>query len=124
MTLMPKTVRLLTQRIAVRIASHDLHIVEEAVAEGHDHPTGYQVLGTYDSTTNLIMLDRNMDSDRQKQVFLHENIHAMLDMANLDSILGSHAKGLDEHVCASMAPVMLSWLRENPRAVAYLMERT
>lgn len=120
---MPRTVRLLTQAITVRIAPGDLHIIEDAPEEGHEHASGYQVLGTYDSATNLILLDRNLAADKQRMVFIHENIHAMLDAANLDSILGAHAKGLDEHVCASLAPVLLSWMRENPRAVAYIMER-
>lgn len=114
---MPRVIRLLTQKFSVEFGEE----IPDPTVEGDDH--GHMAIGTYESRTNQIVVDKNLSPSRERAVFLHENLHAMLDLANIDATLSAHAGGLDEHVVGALAPVLLSWLRENPRAVVYLTER-
>ena len=85
-------------------------------AEPHQH----RVYGVYDEEHQVITLDSAMGFERQRETFLHENLHAMWAVAQLDGL--SPLDGFDEHLVSALAPVMLSWLRDNPEAVTFLME--
>jgi hypothetical protein len=82
----------------------------------------HRLYGEYSEQEQSITLDQSMGFERMRETFLHENIHAMFSMGQLDTILNNEATELDEHIVSALAPILLAWLRSNPAAVAYLTE--
>ncbi len=117
---LPRRVRLMTQRIPVKVVDN-LHIPcgdADEETDVHKHPA----YGVYDERDQTISIDAHLPFERQRETLLHECLHAMLSVGQLDSLLTQESVGLDEHVVGALAPILLSFLRDNPRAVAYLME--
>jgi len=120
---MPTTIRLLSQRIRV-LEEENLHVpcgtpaADEAHEAGHGHPA----YGVYDERTQIITLDAHLPFERRRETLVHENLHAMFAIGRLNDVLGQEAIGLDEHIVGVLSPILLCWLRENPRLVAYLAE--
>lgn len=113
---LPRRVWLMSQRISV-VEEENLHHKDD----GDEH--GHKAYGVYDEAHQTITLDTDMGHDRRRESFLHEQLHAMFSMAQLDSLLeGNAGHGADEHVVSALAPVILSWLRDNRDVVAYLQE--
>ena len=108
---MPRVVRLLTQRIIVSKKAK-LYLEED----GH-HSAAW---GLFHTAGPSIEIAEGMGIDRQKVTFLHENLHLMLDVSQLDRLFEG---GAEETLVGLLSPIMLSWMRENPAAMAYLMER-
>jgi hypothetical protein len=95
----------------------------DVVADGEDkHEHGHPAYGLYDERNQSITLDSHLPFERQRETYLHENLHAMFAMGQMDALLNAEADGLDEHCVSVLAPIMLSWMRDNPRSVAYLCE--
>lgn len=113
----PTRIRLLSQRIAVREVEN-LHVPCEDPEGQHVH----EAYGIYDERPQRISLDKGLPFERQRETLLHESLHAMFSITNLDTILSREAEGLDEHIVSVLSPVLLAFLRENPRTVAYLQE--
>ena len=119
---LPKRIRLLSQRISVReVEGLHLPCTTESV-EGVDTHHAHPAYGVYDERDQTISLDAHLPFERQRETFMHEVLHAILSTSQLDSLLNGENEGLDEHVVAVVAPIMLAFLRENPRSVAYLCE--
>ncbi len=116
---MPKRIRLLSQRIPVR-ETGDLHLPcgDDESGEVHKHPA----YGIYDERSQTIQIDAHLPFERQRETFLHECLHAMLSVGQLDTLLTAEAEGLDEHIVGVLAPILLAFLRENPTAVIYMTE--
>lgn len=109
----------MSQRIPVR-EEPQLHLPceDDEHGDAHVHPA----YGLYDERTQVIKIDAHLPFERQRETFLHENLHAMMSAGQLDALLVAEAEGLDEHLVGILAPILLCWMRENPRAVAYLCE--
>jgi hypothetical protein len=121
---LPPHVWLLSQRINVE-AVPNLHCPDEGEPVGPDgEPHLHRAYGVYTEEDQTITLDDGMQFERMRETFLHENLHAMLAMSQLDTLMnGQAADGFDEHVVSVLAPVMLSWMRDNPAALAFLQEK-
>jgi hypothetical protein len=104
----PKDVRLLTQRVVVKMAK-DL----EWDDNGHRH----EAFGLFVPQERLIYLRKGMAPDYERQTFLHENLHLIIETANI-------LTDDEEALVHRLSPILLSWLRENPDAVEYLQEMT
>lgn len=115
---MPKRVILMTQTIKVETAPNLHHPMTNEDGEEH----GHRAYGVYSEAEQTITLDSALRFERARETFLHENLHAMFNVGQIDSILDAEAHGLGEHLVGSLAPIMLAWLRENPHAVAWLQE--
>lgn len=114
----PASIRLLSQVIRIKHAEN-LHVsADHGDEEGHSH----RVYGLYDEGSQTITLDSHLRFERARETFLHENLHAMMSMAQLDTLIEASAPGLAEHLVSALSPVLLSWMRENPQAVAYVQE--
>jgi hypothetical protein len=117
---LPTEIRLLSQRITVELAS-DLHVPADSPPvgeEGHSH----RAHGVYQGAEQAIFISDALGAERQREVFLHENLHAMLSICSLDVVIEDGTPGLSEHLVGILAPVLLDWLRSNPPAYDYLME--
>lgn len=120
---LPLHVWLLSQRIDVE-AVPNLHCPDEGDPEPGEETHLHRAYGVYNENEQTITLDDGMRFERMRETFLHENIHAMLAIGQLDSLLtGQDAEGLDEHVVSVLSPIMLSWMRDNPEAVSFLQEK-
>lgn len=104
---MPRFVTILTQRVGVRRAAE--------IDISDSHGKGATAFGCYESHVPLITI-ATQGRERERHTFLHENIHAMIDMSKL------HESSDEEDFVSRFSPVLLAWLRENPTAVAYLQE--
>lgn len=115
---LPRIIDLMTQRVPVTV-ENDLREEPDCPDEGgHRHA----LFGVYRSATRSIALDDSMGFEKQRETFLHENLHLMFDLSGIDHVLNGQAAGLDEYVASALAPVLMAWLRENPDAIAYLTE--
>jgi hypothetical protein len=122
---LPKYVRLLTQRIGVSLVEGLSVPLTSGIArpdggveeETHDHPA----YGRYHAGSQTIEVEASLGFECQRETFLHENLHAMLNAAKLQDI-APDIPGLGEHFVDNLAPVLLCWLRENPTAVLYLQQ--
>jgi hypothetical protein len=104
---LPRTIRLASQTVRVERASH-IQLGEE-----HEHA---QAWGLYDGAQPLILVASGQGHDRERNTFLHENLHLLWDIAGIGD-------EYEEDIVNRLAPLLLCWLRENPRAVAYLTEK-
>jgi len=111
MTKLPRVVRILTQRITVQTAKS---IDVSDVTGIH----GSAAWGTYEGGKQLITICAGQPHDRERMTFLHENLHALFDYAEVDSMLHD-----DEEFITRLAPTLLSWMRENPTVMTYLQEK-
>jgi hypothetical protein len=106
----------MSQRLSVTVEPA-LHHTEEGAEHAH------RAYGVYDEANQSISLDTDMGHERQRETFLHENLHAMLAIGQLDSVLDSESgHGASEHVVSVLSPILLAWMRDNPNAVNYLRE--
>jgi len=109
---MPRSVKVMGQRFTIEKYAH----INEEI-DGHN----FNLLGHADSDEQKIRLTTDgIGDDRKREVFLHENLHAMVNVAGLPRDILIDDK--DEAAIKRLAPILLLWLRDNPRAVAYLME--
>lgn len=111
----PTSVRLLTQLITV-------DWVEGLTLPGHGdedgHP-GHKAMGVYQMAEQAIFMDVGLGFERERQTFLHENLHAIVAMGKLEDAFN---EGAEEHIVGVLAPFLLGWMRDNPKAVEWLME--
>jgi Zn-dependent peptidase ImmA (M78 family) len=107
-----RSVRILGQKVDIKVVT-DLH---------HDNGRDTKpALGTYSNTNSLIELDSAQQPERMRVTLLHETLHGLLDGGGIDDLLCSIHDDLDEQVVGRLAPLLLSWLRENPPALAYIL---
>lgn len=74
---------------------------------------GDPLAGHVDLTRGLLTIRTDQSPDQIADTFLHESLHVMLLMVGHDS----------EELVWRLSPVLLQWLRDNPRAVEYLTGR-
>ena len=79
--------------------------------------------GLYDGDKQTIDILSTCGYDQQRETLLHESLHAMLAYTHLDALLDEQNEGASEHLVSALAPIMLSWIRENPRIMRYLEDR-
>ncbi len=109
---LPSHVWLMTQRIGVE------ELEREPPEEGHRH----EAIGEYDANMQVIRMDLTVGFDQQRDTFLHENLHAMINAAHLEPMMDDAMPGFTEHLVSVLSPLLLAWMRDNPHAVNYLME--
>lgn len=114
----PPVVDLMTQIIGVSLVDH----IEQTIIGEGDEAHVHRLYGEYNEYDQRIRLDQSMGFERMRETFLHENLHAMFAAGQLDAILNGEHEELDEHVVSVLAPILLAWLRANPRAVNFLRE--
>lgn len=114
----PPSVTLMTQRIGIEFAPNLHHAADPHDSESHAH----RAYGIYEEATQVITLDDALEFERLRETFLHENLHAMLSISQLDTLIEAQAEGFGEHLVATLAPVLLAWIRDNKFAVSFLQE--
>lgn len=115
----PATMKIVSQVVSVEEVP-DLHQEPDDGHEAHPH----RAFGVYEAGVQAIWLDKGLTFERQRVTFLHETLHAILDVGSLEALIDRSAGiGLGEHVVTALAPLLLAWLRDNPKAVQYLSEK-
>lgn len=112
----PRSVRLLSQRIEVAIEENLTVAADHDDAENVEAVHGHRAFGVFDPNQLIIWLDKASSSERRKVTLVHELLHAMLNVARIDKV------ETEEEFVGRAAPVLLSFLRENRAAVAYIQE--
>lgn len=101
----PRVVRILGQRIEVKTVAN----VNKAIGhEGHDDPSQ---AGNANMAFGLVHVSKHQSPDQLADTYLHELLHIMLMFVLHD----------DEQLVMRLAPVLLDFMRSNPRAVEYLL---
>jgi hypothetical protein len=107
----PKFVTLLSQKVPI----YKTERIEWKPDDGSKTEVYY---GLFQPDGPSIHIAIGMGPEKQRQTFVHENLHLMLEVAGLADAYDS-----DEKLVTRLAPVLLSWIRENPAAMAYLQEQ-
>lgn len=110
MTMLPRRVTLMTQRVPVERS-------DKIVWEPDDGGKAEVYYGLFKPDGPTIHIANDMGPEKERQTFVHENLHLMLEVAGLADSYDS-----DEKLATRLAPVLLAWLRENPGAIEYLQE--
>lgn len=76
-----------------------------------------RLYGETDMATGTIEIAPNLPPDIQREILLHELLHALMWESGLAQRLGPE---LDEEVCANLARWLLMLLRDNPGLAARL----
>lgn len=86
-----------------------------------DPEDGESLLGHIDHDYGLVTVSGTQSPDQMAETFLHEVLHALLDKVGH----GSNQMGAEEHeaMVNRLAPVLLLFLRDNPRVIEYLTGR-
>lgn len=109
---MPLTVNLMSTKIRVkRVPKIDI---------SETHGPGAEAYGIFSDEEMRIEIADGQAPDRERVTYVHENLHAMLAASGLDKTTGGE---LDEEIATRLSPVLLSWLRDNPRVITWLRER-
>lgn len=111
----PLAAWLLTQRIDISWVDNLHHASED----GEGNVVAQKAMGVYEMVEQTISMRNGMGFERERQTLLHENLHAMVAAGGLEVAFREDA---EEHIVGVLAPVLLSWMRENPHIVKYLME--
>ena len=111
----------MSQRIAIESAE-SLHVPCGPEDGEGDADHGHAAYGVYERGAQTITLDSKMGAEMMRETFLHESLHAMFALGRLDTVLDNEAHGIAEHLVATLAPILLDFIRSNPDAVEFLQE--
>lgn len=79
--------------------------------------------GACESSFQTILLSTTQTDDQQRDTLIHEALHTLFNQG-LGDQLKELDKGLEETLCAFLAPRLLGLLRDNPGLVEFLKEVT
>jgi hypothetical protein len=77
---------------------------------------GEELLGHHDSRELTITIDPEQAHDQTADTLLHEILHAVVGMTNLDDRFGRH----EEEIVSRLTPALLSVIRDNPSLIRFL----
>lgn len=106
----PRTLKVLGQKVSVKFVK-DVDTAVDGVV-GHDHEEKGRV-GHADMRFGLIHVSTLQSDDQFADTYLHETLHAMLMLVGHD----------DETTVFRVTPVLLDFLRKNPRFVEFIMQK-
>ncbi len=104
----PRLIRVLGQRIQVFTGLNKPDQIGAALHDT-DHRSGRSGIASIQH--GMIGVQSNQSDDQLADTFLHETLHIMLGMVSHD----------DEDTVFRLTPVLLDFMRRNPRAVEFLM---
>ena len=108
----PRTFRVLGQKYTVKPYAH----IVSSDGEG-------QLCGDIDHQELLMRISTTLAPDMQAETFMHEVLHAVLTKAHYGASTKQFAPGEHEEFVDRVAPILLDFLRANPRAVTFLTGR-
>lgn len=83
--------------------------------------TNADVAGAMMEQASVILVDPNISKTQQRETLLHECLHAMWSQTWMDKIFPDEDQDGDgERIIHTLAPVLLSFLRDNPEVVEFL----
>jgi hypothetical protein len=74
--------------------------------------------GVCDKSEQRISLHKDQSKQRLRLSLLHEVLHALCDLANLDD------DPVEERIVTQLSPVLLAVLLENPKLTRFLLENS
>ena len=125
---MPRRTRIMGQRFAVQPIK-DLKVAEVHVSPGaldasgwqHGEPEVFNVQGLCDADAQVIQIEtEGIGFDRFRETYLHEHLHAMMALGGLRDTISARD---DEVIAKRLAPILLQFLRDNPRVYTFLTGR-
>lgn len=105
----PRTVRVLGQRFQTFVGPNRANVVAAATCDGEHEDT--ERVGHTNLSKGVCGIDSNQSEDQIADTVLHEWLHVMLMLVGHD----------DEQLVFRLSPVLLDFIRRNPRAVEYLV---
>lgn len=117
----PRKVAIMGQTFSVSV-----HAKDEALpgSEGHDGVVGLNSLNTQRIHIRTVGIEEhNVSIGTQRDTLLHEVLHGVFYLGDLEHYGGKRAGRHSENLINSLSTVLLATLRANPALVAYLMEK-
>lgn len=111
---MPRRTTILGQRIWVQMHKN-LAVEHPSVVGEH-----IDLLGLCDGDAQRIRIDPAQGPDKLRETYLHEHLHAMIGLVGMRDDLQD---GVEEDIVKRLAPILLLFLRENPRVYTFLTGR-
>lgn len=108
--IMPRIINFLTTKVKIDLVAELNHEDDEGHASA--------AWGIFDPHDISITMQKGLSFSRERSTFLHENLHLIFGVGGMDEVTS------EEQLVTRMTPILLSWMRENPRAVAYLLEKS
>lgn len=105
MKALPRTIRLLGQVISI-VSVPNL---------SHDNEGCH---GLYEPDLPRISINRGDGNERKRATLTHESLHAMFNAGALSAAPADD----EEELVSRLAPILLSWVRENRAVIEYLTE--
>lgn len=110
----PGIMRIMGQRFRVKVFA--------AVGASDFATSNKLLLGHCDPDMQYIRLARDgVGDDKAREVYLHEALHAIVALAGHDT--EHEGLGPEEQFVNRLAPILLQFLRDNPRVYEYLTSR-
>lgn len=103
---LPKTLKIGDATWLVRVESNPIN------------DNGESVWGLCDHKKYCIKIDKNLPNERQREVFIHEILHAVFEFFASNS----KKKFSEEEVCEFMGKGFPMLLKDNPKLRTYLLE--
>lgn len=72
--------------------------------------------GRHNGTYKTIEVWARQAEDMKKETFIHECLHGIIDIAGLD------LKGMEEGVVTALSPVIMMWMKDNPKAMEWIIK--
>lgn len=109
---LPRSVRIMGQRIGIVRAENLTYTVHEDDIESHHHGAW----GIFEEYGPVISIDVTAGPERQKVTLVHEVMHAAINTAHIDEVTN------EEDLVTRLSPVLFDIIRNNRGLIAYLQE--
>lgn len=111
----------------MRICGHDVLVVKPRGIDisGETGEKGAMAYGLFEGGVPQITIAVDLGyqgRERRASTLLHETVHAINTLGGLDNMFDNG--NTEENYTARLTGSLLAWMRDNPGAVAYIMERT
>lgn len=101
----------------VKVGPFSVSVRLESLREASEN----SLIGLWQDHLLSVILDNGMPGEQEQETLLHELIHAAWDCTGLSKRLDDDQ---EEEVIRSISPLIFGMLRDNPKLVAYLTEKT
>jgi hypothetical protein len=117
----PSSIRVLGQRYKIDYSIDPKELLIWGEEDGEENKIGAQMAGKSNHSTQEIVVrgEPAVSHDSERDTLLHEALHAVFALTNLDQEMSDHKQEL---MVSRLTPAILLLMKDNPEFISYLME--